>query len=243
MPAPGAARLFRRARSSALRQLRQLPASRSQSWDGTDRGAKSALGGVTAPASASAPRHLVDVLLGKATERIKQLRPRPDQDLRRRRRSSTRTHGMSVFRQLVALGHLAVDVEGHGGLYAARERLGGAARRGAGHVPRPTRTSRKRREKRARSTRVGRRSSAPADEGAVAGAAAIAPVARARAGRSALCHLPRCDADRHGAAAGRAISTRSRTSPASARSKLERYGATFVAEIIAHDDPAMREAG
>src|ERR1700737_434788 len=60
--------------------------------------------------------HLVDVLLGKMSERIRQLG-----------HDRLKTFGVgaelekhewqSVFRQLVAQGHLAVDVEGHGGLY------------------------------------------------------------------------------------------------------------------------------
>ncbi|MBV9523715.1 MAG: DNA helicase RecQ [Alphaproteobacteria bacterium] len=61
-------------------------------------------------------QHLVDVLLGKVSERIRQLG-----------HDRLKTFGVgsdlakhewqSVFRQLVAQGHLAVDVEGHGGLY------------------------------------------------------------------------------------------------------------------------------
>jgi ATP-dependent DNA helicase RecQ len=60
--------------------------------------------------------HLVDILLGKASDRIRQLG-----------HDRLKTFGVgaelakhewqSVFRQLVAQGHLAVDVEGHGGLY------------------------------------------------------------------------------------------------------------------------------
>jgi ATP-dependent DNA helicase RecQ len=60
--------------------------------------------------------HLVDVLLGKMTDRMRQLG-----------HDRLKTFGVgsdlgkhewqSVFRQLVAQGHLAVDVEGHGGLY------------------------------------------------------------------------------------------------------------------------------
>jgi ATP-dependent DNA helicase RecQ len=60
--------------------------------------------------------HLVDVLLGKMSDRIRQLG-----------HDRLKTFGVgaelqkhewqSVFRQLVAQGHLAVDVEGHGGLH------------------------------------------------------------------------------------------------------------------------------
>jgi ATP-dependent DNA helicase RecQ len=61
-------------------------------------------------------QHLIDVLLGKVSDRIRQLG-----------HDRIKTFGVgaelakeewrSVFRQLVAQGHLAVDVEGHGGLY------------------------------------------------------------------------------------------------------------------------------
>jgi ATP-dependent DNA helicase RecQ len=60
--------------------------------------------------------HLVDVLLGKLSDRVRQLG-----------HDRLKTFGVgadlgkhewqSVFRQLVAQGHLAVDVEGHGGLH------------------------------------------------------------------------------------------------------------------------------
>jgi ATP-dependent DNA helicase RecQ len=60
--------------------------------------------------------HLVDVLLGKLNDRVRQLG-----------HDRLKTFGVgadlgkhewqSVFRQLVAQGHLAVDVEGHGGLH------------------------------------------------------------------------------------------------------------------------------
>jgi ATP-dependent DNA helicase RecQ len=60
--------------------------------------------------------HLVDLLVGKMTDRMRQLG-----------HDRLKTFGVgadlqkhewqSVFRQLVAKGHLAVDVEGHGGLY------------------------------------------------------------------------------------------------------------------------------
>ena len=60
--------------------------------------------------------HLVDLLLGKLTDRMRELG-----------HDRIKTFGVgadlekhewrSVFRQLVAKGHLAVDVEGHGGLY------------------------------------------------------------------------------------------------------------------------------
>ena len=92
--------------------------------------------------------HLVDVLLGKMSDRIRQLG-----------HDRLKTFGVgadlqkhewqSVFRQLVAQGHLAVDVEGHGGLHFGEtgaavlrgevpvefrkeiEAMGGGRRRGA----------------------------------------------------------------------------------------------------------------
>ena len=73
VPPPGAARLFRRARASALRQLRQLPGP-AASWDGTVA-AQKALSAVYRTGQRFGAHHLVDVLIGNATERVRQLRP------------------------------------------------------------------------------------------------------------------------------------------------------------------------
>ncbi|HZS81530.1 MAG TPA: DNA helicase RecQ [Stellaceae bacterium] len=84
-------------------------------WDGLVA-AQKALSAVFRTGQRFGVQHLVDVLLGKMTDRIRQFG-----------HDRIKTFGIgtelgkqewqSVFRQLVAQGHLAVDVEGHGGLY------------------------------------------------------------------------------------------------------------------------------
>jgi len=84
-------------------------------WDGLVA-AQKAISAVTRTGQRFGAAYLIDVLLGKATERIKSFG-----------HDKIKTFGVgielgknqwhAVFRQLVALGHLAVDVEGHGGLY------------------------------------------------------------------------------------------------------------------------------
>jgi ATP-dependent DNA helicase RecQ len=86
-------------------------------WDGMVA-AQKAISAVIRTGQRFGAAYLIDVLLGKATERIKSFR-----------HDELKTFGVgteldksgwhAVFRQLVALGHLAVDVEGHGGLYAS----------------------------------------------------------------------------------------------------------------------------
>ncbi len=92
-----------------------------ESFDGTEA-AQKALSCVYRTDQIFGAAHVIDVLLGGDTERI-----------RRFRHDQLTTHGVgaeltrdewrSVFRQLVAMGLLVVDVEGHGGL-----RLGPDAR-------------------------------------------------------------------------------------------------------------------
>jgi ATP-dependent DNA helicase RecQ len=92
-----------------------------ESFDGTEA-AQKALSCVYRTDQVFGAAHVIDVLLGGDTERI-----------RRFRHDQLTTHGIgaertrdewrSVFRQLVAMGLLVVDVEGHGGL-----RLGPDAR-------------------------------------------------------------------------------------------------------------------
>jgi len=90
-------------------------------WDGLVA-AQKALSAVARTGQRFGVGHLTDVLLGEPTERV-----------RRFRHDQLKTFGVgteldkrqwrSVFRQLVAQGHLEVDIEGHGGL-----RLGESAR-------------------------------------------------------------------------------------------------------------------
>jgi ATP-dependent DNA helicase RecQ len=84
-------------------------------WDGLTA-AQKALSAVFRTGQRFGVAHLVDVLRGQATERV-----------RRFGHDRLKTFGVgtdlgkkewqSVFRQLVAQGHLSVDVEGHGGLH------------------------------------------------------------------------------------------------------------------------------
>jgi ATP-dependent DNA helicase RecQ len=86
-------------------------------WDGLVT-AQKALSAVFRTGQRFGVAHLVDVLRGELTERV-----------RRFGHDKLKTFGVgselgkrewqSVFRQLVAQGHLAVDVEGHGGLHLA----------------------------------------------------------------------------------------------------------------------------
>ena len=84
-------------------------------WDGLVT-AQKALSAVFRTGQRFGVAHLVDVLRGQLTERVRQFG-----------HDRLKTFGVgaefdkrqwqSVFRQLVALGHLEVDVEGHGGLH------------------------------------------------------------------------------------------------------------------------------
>jgi ATP-dependent DNA helicase RecQ len=92
-----------------------------RSWDGLVA-AQKALSAVARTGQRFGVGHLTDVLLGDATERVRHFQ-----------HDQLKTFGVgteldkrqwrSVFRQLVAQGHLDVDIEGHGGL-----RLGETAR-------------------------------------------------------------------------------------------------------------------
>jgi ATP-dependent DNA helicase RecQ len=86
-----------------------------ESWDGTVT-AQKAISAVYRTGQRFGVGHLVDVLTGRTTDRIAELG-----------HDRLKTFGVgaeldkagwqSVFRQLVAQGHLVVDVEGHGGIH------------------------------------------------------------------------------------------------------------------------------
>ncbi|HXP77775.1 MAG TPA: DNA helicase RecQ [Stellaceae bacterium] len=97
-----------------------------RTWDGLVA-AQKALSAVARTGQRFGVAHLTDVLLGDATERVRHFR-----------HDQLKTFGVgteldkrqwrSVFRQLVAQGHLDVDIEGHGGLHlgeSARDVLRG----------------------------------------------------------------------------------------------------------------------
>jgi len=86
-----------------------------KSWDGTIA-AQKALSAVYRTGQRFGVQHLIDVLTGKMTDRVREWG-----------HDSLKTFGVgadiarnawqSIFRQLVAGGYLSVDVEGHGGLH------------------------------------------------------------------------------------------------------------------------------
>ncbi|HWE72162.1 MAG TPA: DNA helicase RecQ [Stellaceae bacterium] len=207
-------------------------------WDGLIA-AQKAISAVVRTGQRFGAAYLIDVLLGKATDRIKNFG-----------HDQIKTFGVgvelaknewhAVFRQLVALGHLAVDVEGHGGLYARES--ASAVLRGAVQVTfRADTDEPKRREKRARSDAadsiVG-----PADEGLWQALRALRLSLAREQGVPPYVIF-------HDATLMDMVRRRPRDLDALAEipgvgaSKLKRYGATFVAEIITQDGAARRKAG
>jgi ATP-dependent DNA helicase RecQ len=205
-------------------------------WDGLVA-AQKAISAVVRTGQRFGAAYLVDVLLGKTTERIKNFG-----------HDQIKTFGVgvdlgkhewhAVYRQLVALGHLAVDVEGHGGLYVRDS--GSAVLRGAVPVTfRADADEPKRREKRARS---GGSDSivAPADEGLWK---------RLRSLRLSLARdqgVPPYVIF-HDATLTDMIQRRPRDLDALSQipgvgvSKLKRYGPLFIAAIAAHEAQTQRE--
>ena len=181
--------------------------------------------------------YLIDVLLGKATERIKSFG-----------HDQIKTFGVGVefgknewhgvFRQLVALGHLAVDVEGHGGLYLRD--TAAAVLRGAVPVAfRADADDPKRRDKRARSA-ASDSIVAPADQGLW------------QALRTLRLSLARDQGVPpyvifHDATLMDMVRRRPRDLDALAEipgvgaSKLKRYGSLFIAAIAAQEERAGQE--
>ncbi|MFH1803458.1 MAG: DNA helicase RecQ [Pseudomonadota bacterium] len=86
-----------------------------ETWDATDA-ARKALSAVYRTGQRFGPAHVIDVLTGRQTEKIRQ-----------NNHDKTTVYGIgkdiaqpqwrSVFRQLLAMDYLQVDVEGHGGVY------------------------------------------------------------------------------------------------------------------------------
>jgi ATP-dependent DNA helicase RecQ len=206
-------------------------------WDGLVA-AQKAISAVVRTGQRFGAAYLVDVLLGKTTERIKSFG-----------HDQIKTFGVgvelgknewhAVFRQLVALGHLAVDVEGHGGLYA-RDSASAVLR---GTVPvtfRADADEPKRREKRARS---GGSDSiiAPADERLWQALRALRLSLARDQGVPPYVIF-------HDATLMDMVRLRPRDLDALAdipgvgSSKLKRYGKTFLDAILAHDVEAPRAA-
>ena len=201
-------------------------------WDGLVA-AQKALSAVFRTGQRFGVAHLVDVLRGQLTERVQRFG-----------HDKLKTFGVgaeldkqgwqSVFRQLVAQGHLAVDVEGHGGLHLG-ESAPAVLR---GEVPVAFRGD-------AAEPRLGRRRGSP-------GAAPASLDAAARPGDEALwqaLRARRLELAReqgvppyvifHDATLLQMVQRRPRDLgamgiiPGVGRSKLERYGETFLAVIAA----------
>ena len=92
-----------------------------ETWDGTVA-AQKAMSAIVRTGERFGSNHVVDVLLGEATDKIRQFGHDRlptfgvGQDL-------SRPTWMSVLRQLVAAGHLMVDMEGHGRLCLTQDSL------------------------------------------------------------------------------------------------------------------------
>ncbi len=90
-----------------------------ETWDATEASRK-ALSGVYRTGQRFGPAHIIEVLMGRKTEKIRQ-----------NNHDSLSVYGIgkdipqpqwrSIFRQLLAMGYLQVDVEGHGGIYLTEE--------------------------------------------------------------------------------------------------------------------------
>jgi ATP-dependent DNA helicase RecQ len=209
-------------------------------WDGLVA-AQKALSAVFRTGQRFGVGHLVDVLRGEATERVQRFG-----------HDKLKTFGVgteldkrewqSVFRQLVAQGHLAVDVEGHGGLHLS-ETAPAVLR---GEVPVAFRGDAA--EPKAKSRRS--RGIAPA---ALDGAASPKEEALFAALRTRRLELARAQGVPpyvifHDATLLEMVRRRPRdlaamsVIPGVGRSKLERYGETFLA-VIAKAESGETSAG
>jgi len=200
-----------------------------RAWDGLVA-AQKALSAVARTGERFGVGHLTDVLMGNLTERVQQLG-----------HDQLKTFGVgsdldkqqwrSVFRQLVAQGHLEVDVEGHGGIHfgeSARDVLRGTVAVAFRDEPeRPARAARK-------------RAGAAAAAGTLTGAdAALWEILRARRLSLAKEQAVPPYVIFHDATLMEMVRQRPRDRaalsqiPGVGRSKLERYGDIFLSDIAA----------
>ena len=165
--------------------------------------------------------HLTDVLAGRETEKVHELRPRAPERVRHRRRATKLALVKPVARALLARDALRAD--DYGGLSLRPRRQGdpeGRARRSRSCCRRSARAP----------PRRGAAADYPHDPLFEALRARRRELA-AEARRAALCHLPRFDPARDGRAASpTSLHALSRVSGVG-EAKLERYGAAFV-EVI-----------
>lgn len=88
-------------------------------WDATEASRK-ALSAVYRTGQRFGPAHIIEVLMGRKTEKIRQNR-HDDLSVYGIGKDVSQPQWRSVFRQLLAMGYLQVDVEGHGGVYLTEE--------------------------------------------------------------------------------------------------------------------------
>ncbi|WP_336081148.1 DNA helicase RecQ [Thalassospira sp. CH_XMU1448-2] len=88
-------------------------------WDATDASRK-ALSAVYRTGQRFGPAHVIEVLMGRKTEKIRQ-NGHDDLSVYGIGKDIAQPQWRSVFRQLLAMGYLQVDVEGHGGVYLTEE--------------------------------------------------------------------------------------------------------------------------
>ncbi|RCK24979.1 ATP-dependent DNA helicase RecQ [Thalassospira profundimaris] len=88
-------------------------------WDATDASRK-ALSAVYRTGQRFGPAHVIEVLMGRKTEKIRQ-NSHDQLSVYAIGKDIPQPQWRSVFRQLLAMGYLQVDVEGHGGVYLTEE--------------------------------------------------------------------------------------------------------------------------
>ena len=90
-----------------------------ETWDATDASRK-ALSAVYRTGQRFGPAHVIEVLMGRKTEKIRQ-NCHDQLSVYAIGKDIPQPQWRSVFRQLLAMGYLQVDVEGHGGVYLTEE--------------------------------------------------------------------------------------------------------------------------
>jgi ATP-dependent DNA helicase RecQ len=199
-------------------------------WDGLVT-AQKALSAVFRTGQRFGVAHLVDVLRGQLTERVRQFGHDKLKTFGVGAEFDKRQWG-SVFRQLVALGHLEVDVEGHGGLHLSE--TAPAVLRGEVPVALRGDDVETRRSRRARLPVEADGTSTPVDD-------ALWQALRARRLELARAQGVPPYVIFHDATLLEMVRQRPRDLaalgliPGVGRSKLERYGETFLAVIAASE--------
>ena len=90
-----------------------------ETWDATQASRK-ALSAVYRTDQRFGPAHVIEVLMGRKTEKIRQ-NGHDQLSVYAIGKDIAQPQWRSVFRQLLAMGYLQVDVEGHGGVYLTEE--------------------------------------------------------------------------------------------------------------------------